>query len=396
MKRRYVAFGVVVATVAAIGGVFAVQYERRERNERLRYEREETELIVANPAQAPVRLFKAGKSLGDAQEVSEFNGERAWLERGEYFLSVEQSGRILFYPVSIFSYRGGPDDDGALTITIRSLPPDLPPRLLTGAPEFAYIPSGPFLMGDRLNQQDPHYVWLTGYFMSPFEVTNGEFREFFADPTGYADDSNWTEAGRRWKAGNPSRGTVLLRSGDDDFKRFGQADQPVVGVNWFEGNAYCRWLTRKLGGKKWIFALPNEAEWEKAARGPDSFDYALGTLISDEQVKLYNWKKNPGAEVTVVGLRETLSKYITNRYGLFHMSGNASEWTQTISRAYSRRHPYLDDDRNKDDMGGDRVVRGGSWYSASIAILYLPYRENFQPEVTARYLGFRIVARPLP
>jgi hypothetical protein len=41
-------------------------------------------------------------------------------------------------------------------------------------------------------------------------------------------------------------------------------------------------------------------------------------------------------------------------------------------------------------------VRGGSWYSASVAILYLPYRETFQPEVSAPYLGFRIVAKPLP
>jgi formylglycine-generating enzyme required for sulfatase activity len=43
-----------------------------------------------------------------------------------------------------------------------------------------------------------------------------------------------------------------------------------------------------------------------------------------------------------------------------------------------------------------RVARGGSWYSASIALLYVPYRDWFQAEVKHHDLGFRIVARPLP
>ena len=79
------------------------------------------------------------------------------------------------------------------------------------------------------------------------------------------------------------------------------------------------------------------------------------------------------------------------------MSGNVAEWTVTLDRAFNRDSPYRDDDgRNREDAAGRRVVRGGSWYSASVAILYLPYRETFQPEVNASYLGFRIVAKPLP
>ena len=79
------------------------------------------------------------------------------------------------------------------------------------------------------------------------------------------------------------------------------------------------------------------------------------------------------------------------------MSGNVAEWTETLDQSFSRDHPYQDDDgRNREDAPGRRVVRGGSWYRASIAILYLPYRETFQPEVRAPYLGFRIVAKPLP
>jgi formylglycine-generating enzyme required for sulfatase activity len=155
-------------------------------------------------------------------------------------------------------------------------------------------------------------------------------------------------------------------------------------------------MTRRLGGGKWMFALPNEAEWEKAARGPDGFDYGLGNYVSDAEVALYNWKKNPGAEITVAGWNQTRAQYKPNRYGVYHASGNVAEWTQSVSRPFNRQRPFVDDDRNLDETSGQRVIRGGSWYTASIAVLSLAYRETFQPSVTAPYLGFRIVARPLP
>jgi formylglycine-generating enzyme required for sulfatase activity len=183
---------------------------------------------------------------------------------------------------------------------------------------------------------------------------------------------------------------------NDEYKRFGQPDQPVVGVNWFEAIAYCRWLTKKLGEGRWLFALPSDAEWEKAARGPDGFDYGLGRSVSENQVKLYNWKKNPSAEVTVVGLGLSRTSYRPNRYGLYHASGNAAEWSGSVYRPHSRSRPYSDDERNHDDTLGRRSVRGGSWYSASTATIYIAYREAFQPEVSTPYLGFRVVARPLP
>jgi formylglycine-generating enzyme required for sulfatase activity len=253
------------------------------------------------------------------------------------------------------------------------------------------------LFGDHLRPSEPHYVWLPAYFISPFEVTNAEFKAFIDDPQGYRDDANWSEEGRKWKTVNRSNTTAQLLPTDSEYQRFGQPDQPVVQVNWFEANAFCRWLTRKTGGEQWIFALPSEAEWEKAARGPDNFDYGLGMNISEDQVKLYNWKKNPGAEVTVVGWRETQKRYQPNRYGLYHMTGNVAEWTQSIYRTYNRQHPYVDDDdRNHEETPGERVLRGGSWYTASIAVLYIPYRENFRPDVETPYLGFRIVARLRP
>ena len=393
--KKFFAGGASIILIGAI--ITLIIYRSSAREEQRHYDREETQFFLTNLPGANVSLFKAGAGIEDAIGITEFKPEGMWLPRGNYFLKVEQGGKTVFYPIPLVSYRAGPDKEGAFTVTIRPLSFQAPPRLLSNLPEFAFIPSGHFLFGDHLRPSEPHYVWLPAYYISPFEVTNAEFKEFVDDPAGYKDDANWTEAGKHWRAKNRSHATALLTSADADFKRFGQLDQPVVQVNWFEANAFCHWLTRKIGGSRWIFGLPSEAEWEKAARGPDNFDYGLGMTISDDQVKLYNWKKNPGAEVTVVGWEETQRSYRPNRYGLYHMSGNVTEWTQSIYRTYNRQHPYVDDDdRNHDDTPGERVLRGGSWYTASIAVLYIPYRENFRPDVETPYLGFRVVARPIP
>ncbi len=387
MKKWY-AIAPAFAAVATAGILFGFRYVEDQRKEQLHYDQGETELIVSNLSHARLRLFRAGAYLDKAKEIHGFDGMHIWLERGNYFLMAAASGHTFYYPIPLSGYRSGPDEDGSFAVTVRHYPTELP------SGDFVYIPSGHFLLGDRLNPQEPHYVWLTSYFVSPFEVTNQQFREFVRD--GYQDESNWTKEAKRWKRKNPSRSSAMLTVMEPEYGRFGQPDQPATDVKWFEANAYCRWLTRKLGQGKWMFALPSEAEWEKAARGPDSFDYGLSRSLSDKEVPFYNWKKNPDAAVTVIGIRDSPVQFRRNRYGLYHMSGNVAEWTQSVVRPYNRERPYEDDDRNHDDTAGLRVVRGGSWYNASVALLTLAYRDTFQPEHSTPERGFRIVARRLP
>jgi iron(II)-dependent oxidoreductase len=396
MKKLYLSAIVALAVIATAGGIFAKWLADRGRHEQLHYERDETELIVSNRIAAQIQLYRAGKNLSDSTRLSEFNGERVWLSRGNYFLHITQAQQTFFIPVPIYGYRSGPDESGSFFATLRPPPADPPPRLLPDLPEFVYIAGGNFLLGDRLNPREPHYVWLTGYFTGAHETTNAEFREFLRDAAGYAHDANWTEAGRRWKSTNASQTTALLELEEAEYQRFGQPDQPVVWVNWFEANAFCKWLTKRMGNGRWQYALPSEAEWEKAARGPDNLDYGLSMFISDREIPLYNWRKNPDAPVTVVGIEQSRAEFRPNRFGLYHVSGNAVEWTQSVNRAFNRQRPYADDDRNHDGTAGLRVARGGSWYSASIANLYIPYRDAFQPEHCSQELGFRIVARMLP
>lgn len=393
-KITVVFFLVLLTAIIAAGFIIAYQYVQTEHAEQVHYEQDETELVVANTIGAQITLFRAGKNLNDMQSVPEFNGERIWLAKGNYFLRADQAGGSFFYPVPIQGYRSGTEKDDSFAVTIRSLP-DEPPPLIPKA-KFIFVPSGFFLFGDRLNPHERHYVWTQGFFIGQFEVSNAEFKQFLDDSDGYSDDSNWTPAGIDWKTRIHGKSSAQLSVADLEFKRFGQDDHPVTQVTWFEAAAFCRWLTRKLGGGRWLYSLPTEAEWEKAARGPDNFDYPLSQNLSDAEINFYNWRKNPLTESAVIGSSETPEKFQPNRYGIYHLGGNVVEWTQGLYWPFSRERPYVaDDGRNREDSSGVRVVRGGSWYSASNALLYIPYRDTFQPEVSHNDLGFRIVVRSL-
>jgi formylglycine-generating enzyme required for sulfatase activity len=394
VRRRLVLAAVVVAAAAVLVSTGAGTLARQEyrRIARARHAaREETELRIDNPAGAALSLRRAGDTLDRSEPVPLAAGE-TWLPPGRYFVEAATGGRRQLYPVTPEPPGDGPDADGAWTVTVRRPAGEEPPRLDARTAPFVFVPGGYFTMGDRLNPGHPHAVWVQAFHLAAFEVTNGEFRAFLADPRGYDDRACWTDAGWAWKSHGLSEPTARLPPTHPRYPRFGRDDLPVVLVNWHEAAAFCRWMTRRLGGGRWLYRMPTEAEWEKAARGPDAFEYGLGMELSEPQASLYNWRKNPGAATTVVGLEATMREYRPNRYGLFHASGNAREWTQSVFRSYNAEHPYRDDDRNADDTPGLRVTRGGSWYSASAVRLQLAYREEFQPELSSDDLGFRVAA----
>ena len=349
-----------------------------------------TPLRVVNAAGASLALYRAGKTLDESQAVP--LSEESWLGPGRYFVEARLGDRRLLYPVETFESHSGPESDGSWTVTVRRPSNEAPPRMEGDNPEFCFVPAGPVVLGERANPGQAHAVFVPSYYVAAFEVTNGQFRRFLADPEGYDDRRNWSADGWEWRTRGVSRATALLDSSHPDDARFGRDELPVVLVTWYEANAYGRWLTRRYGGGRWLFRMPTEAEWEKAARGPDGFDYGLGMELSEPQAAMYNWRKNPGAAFTLVDRTSAGGVFRPNRFGLYHASGNAREWTQSVFRPYNAEHPYRDDDRNADETQGQRVTRGGSWYSASAVRLQLAYREEFQPELSSDDLGFRIAA----
>lgn len=144
--------------------------------------------------------------------------------------------------------------------------------------------------------------------------------------------------------------------------RFNRANQPVVGINFWEAEAYCRWATARAHRQgslpsDRIVALPTEFEWERATR-PDDDD------------RIYPWGDKWDEQRALV-TTNTLNLRNPSTVGIYlepwpggplDLAGNVWEWTATLFQPYDEEYDRLRLDSNSLN---ERVVRGSSWYNFS-------------------------------
>ena len=198
--------------------------------------------------------------------------------------------------------------------------------------EMVFIPSGSFTMGsdesDALTDTRPaHEVYLDGYWIDKYEVTNAQF-------------ARCVEAGYCYEPRDLSSSTHKDYYINDDYANF-----PVIHVDWNQAKAYCFWAGKRL---------PTEAEWEKAARGDGSFIYPWGNELPAEipmQVGLFG----SGDTAPVDAFPEGNSPY-----GAYNVGGNVWEWTaDQYDQYFYSKSPA---ENPKAVTGGnDYVIRGFSW-----------------------------------
>jgi formylglycine-generating enzyme required for sulfatase activity len=242
--------------------------------------------------------------------------------------------------------------------------------------EWREVPAGPFWMGndDQGSDEKPkHQVELPAFLIARFPITNAQYSAFVQDK-GYEQQKFWTPAGWAWRQKEKVNGPYK-RGGDFDLP-----DHPVIGVSWYEAVAFTRWLSQR---SEQPIRLPSEAEWEKAARGDDGRTYPWGD----------KWEKGR-ANTSELGIDETsavgrFSPAGDSPYGVSDMAGNVWEWCQSLYKPY----PYKADDREKPDISGYRVVRGGSWFNGQ-DLARCAYRRYLDPVVRNNIIGFRIVCAP--
>jgi formylglycine-generating enzyme len=185
---------------------------------------------------------------------------------------------------------------------------------------------------------------------------------------------------------------------------------PVVGVNWKQAVAFCKWRSYNLLEaylqKKGIasageFRLPSEAEWEYASRGGRSqsmFPWGNYYLRNKKGCLLANFKPGRGNYPEDGGFYTVRADaYWPNDFGLYCMSGNAAEWTGSLyyEGGYNFQHDMNPDIRyNAKDsdkpMMKRKVVRGGSW--KDVGYYLQTGTRSFEYQDTAKsYIGFRCV-----
>jgi formylglycine-generating enzyme required for sulfatase activity len=184
---------------------------------------------------------------------------------------------------------------------------------------------------------------------------------------------------------------------------------PVVGVTWKQATAFCHWKTHvqnvALGKKNFAiesdYRLPSEAEWEYAARGSRTASmYPWGNyyLRNKKGCLLANFKPGRGNFAEDGGFYTVrVDSYWPNDYGLYNMSGNVAEWTNTLYNEgsynfFSDMSPDLRYDAKDSDAPYQKrkTIRGGSWKDVKF---YLQVSTRaFEYQDTAKsYIGFRCV-----
>ena len=253
--------------------------------------------------------------------------------------------------------------------------------LVDGSPdiEWVEIPAGTFIMGGEMDDDEKpvHDEQVEGFRISRYPLTHAQYQGF-VDDGGYGERWRrcWTEAGWEWKG---------ERQGPATFgEPFELANHPQVGVSWYEAVAYCRWLSEKTGQEH---RLPNESEWERAARGVDGREYPWGAKFD---ASLCNSEAIGLGSTTAVGLFPGgESPAGSDGAGILDASGNVLEWCSTKWRE-SYEEPA------DDALEGSfvRVLRGGGFavgsYDARCA-----YRLRFGPVNFYFFVGFRLVAPSL-
>lgn len=204
----------------------------------------------------------------------------------------------------------------------------------------------------RADEGPPHEVRIGPFRTSVRPVTNAEYAVFVA-ATGYEPAPFLVE------------------------EKFAAADQPVVGINWFDATAYCDWLSANTGTS---FRLPTEAEREFAAHG--------GLPAGD-----WPWE---GANAEFV---EWLNRFdaphvpspqCRNGYGLFCMAENVHEWcSDWYSSAYYADSPR--DNPRGPSSGVRRASRGGAWRHRE-KTTRVNARSSLVPEFRYSDFGFRLYA----
>ena len=224
---------------------------------------------------------------------------------------------------------------------------------IKGKPEISWIkiPTGPFTFQENQRINQPSFE------ISKYPITYSQFEPFIEE--GYSSNEFWSTEGLTWRGERRHPQYYWVDS------RWHIGNHPVVGLSWYEADAYCKWLAQKLG---YEVRLPIETEWEKAARGMDGRIYPFGNDFDENKG---NFRETGIGRTTAVGIFvEGLSPY-----SVMDMSGNVWEW------CIREKDLTTTDDRE--------VLRGGSWgYNRVLSTTI--YRRLIPPTYNNGYYGFRI------
>lgn len=165
----------------------------------------------------------------------------------------------------------------------------------------AWVPGGAFLQG--IDGREPaaaprHAVYLDGFYADLYEVTVAQYHQYRTE--------------------NLNKRPEQVLNADD------APQMPALGVPWRDAFLYCKWAGKEL---------PTEAEWEKAGRGSQGWEYPWG------DGRAVWWPPRQPGQIDIVGSQRN----DCSPFGIYDLAGNAREWCgDWFSADYYRSLPAVD------------------------------------------------------
>jgi iron(II)-dependent oxidoreductase len=266
-------------------------------------------------------------------------------------------------------------------------------------PGDARVPGGRWRLGSTGadgfifdNEKWAHEVSIAPFRIAKAPVTNAEFADF-VDAGGYRNRQFWSASGWAWREGAGAERQVYWLETDGGhwtWRRYQEVEPlaphaPVMFVNWYEAEAWCRWAKRRL---------PTEAEWEAAALGEA---IANGSRLANSKRRWPWGEASMSIEHANLGfafdgpLDVAACAAGDSAFGCRQMIGNVWEWTASdfVPLPGFAADPY--EDYSLPWFNTRKVLRGGSW-ATSARIARPGYRNFFTPERNDVIAGFRTCA----
>lgn len=216
------------------------------------------------------------------------------------------------------------------------------------------------------NEFPRHKVWLEPFELASHPVTHGEFARF-VEAGGYRKPELWLALGWDWVQANRVEAPMYWQRKGASWQTFTlhgmidiDANTPVCHVNYFEADAYARWVGARL---------PTEAEWEHAAQNADLH----GNLLESNAL-------HPLALTEEVATGKPAQLF-----------GDIWEWTASAYLPYPgfKTAPGAVGEYNGKFMCNQFVLRGGSCVTPS-AHIRASYRNFFPPDARWQFSGLRL------
>jgi gamma-glutamyl hercynylcysteine S-oxide synthase len=253
-------------------------------------------------------------------------------------------------------------------------------------PGDVFVPGGSFTLGATSdepfvfdNEKWAHPIRLQPFAIARAPVTQSEFAPFVEDD-GYRRPELWCQAGWHWRQSVQAEQPLYWQRQNNGWLRRDFADwlplephRPVLHVNWYEAEAYCRWAGRRL---------PTEAEWETVAGPKRRFPW--GDTPPDATRAQLDGYALGCCDVASLPAGDSV-------WGCRQMIGNVWEWTADDFAPYPGFTPDPYRDYSQPWFGTHKVLRGGAWTTRA-RLLRNTWRNFYKPDRRDVWAGFRTCA----